>query len=272
MHHHPEPPAAVKGPFGLDWQFIEELERGWIKVDQLPKREPANVDLSFLYSPLKVYEVNGVKYPEEKLKALIEKSAAQHTYMVSPPPANKPASAQYYAKITANQNLMNQINANPYATMTVYSNAEPPQERDLDPSILRMIRGLGSADSVVARASMKELNEILDDKDKHAILIDYEQAYVEALLRQFDHLTSLPINETLVIYQQLLNNAFQYLGSKVLCKRLSISSLKDMIAVLLGLMAETRLSTGGDVHGYTKVINCICLKMLDYANFTSINW
>lgn len=241
-------------------------------MDQWPKREPTNADLSFLYSPLKVHEVNGVKYPEEKFKALIAKSAAAHSYMVSPPPA-KPTTTQYYSKITTNQNLMNQINnANQYATMTLHSNAEPVVGKDLDPNILRMIKGLGSTDSVVARASMRELDEILEDKDKQAILIDYEQAYIEALLKQFEHLAMLPFNETLLIYQQLLNNAFQYFGSKVLCKRLSVVSLKDIISVLLGLMAETRMSNSGDVQGYTKVINCICLKMLENANFTSINW
>lgn len=271
LRSQPEPPH-VKGPFTLDWDYIAEIEKDWIRVDQLPKREPAKVDLSFLYSPLKVHEVNGVKYPEEKFKALLAKSAAAHSYMVSPPPA-KPSNAQYYSKITANQNLMDQINTvTQFSTMSVHSNVAPATGKDLDPSILRMIKGLGSTDSVVARASMRELDEILEDKDKHAILIDYERVYIEALLKQFEHLATLPFNDTLLIYQQLLNNAFQYFGSKVLCKRLSIVSLKDVIAVLLGLMAETRLSNAGDVHGYTKVINCICLKMLEHANFTSINW
>lgn len=260
----------MKGPFSLDHEYIAEIEQDWIRVDQWPKREPTNADLSFLYSPLKVHEVNGVKYPEEKFKALLAKSAATQNYMVSPPPA-KPT--QYYSKITTNQNLMNQINnMNQFATMTVHSSAEPVAGKDPDPNILRMIRGLGSTDSVVARASMRELDEILEDKDKQAILIDYEKEYIESLLKQFDHLATLPFNETLLIYQQLLNNAFQYFGSKVLCKRLSIVSLKDVISVLLGLMAETRMSNSGDVHGYTKVVNCICLKMLENANFTSINW
>lgn len=262
----------VKGPFCLDYQFISEIEEGWIRVDQLPKREAAKVDLSFLSSPLKVHEVNGVKYPEEKFKALLAKSAEQQSYMVSPP-TTKPTSAQYYSNITANQNLMDQINhVSQFATMTIHSSPEPIPGKDLDPNILRMVKGVSSPDSVVARASMRELDLILEDKDKHAILIDYEQVYIGALLAQFEHLATQPFNDTLLIYQQLLNNAFQYFGSKVLCKRLSISSLKDVIAVLLGLMAETRLSNSGDVHGYTKVINCICLKMLENANFTSINW
>lgn len=216
-------------------------------------------------------EVNGVKYPEEKFKALITKSASA-SYMVSPP-TSKPTTTQYYAKMTANQNLMNQLNnANQYATMTVQSNALPVVPKELDPNILRMIRGLGSTDSVVARASMRELDEILEDTDKQAILIDFEQVYVEALLKQFEYLSTLPVQETQLIYQQLLNNAFQYFGSKLLCKRLSVTSLKNVISVLLSLMAETRLSNSGDQNGYTKVINCICLKMLEYSNFTSINW
>lgn len=267
----PEPPV-IKGPFSLDYDYIAEIEKDWIRVENLPKRQPAKVDLSFLNSPLKVHEVNGVKYPEEKFKALLAKSAAQQSYMVSPPPA-KPTSAQYYSKITTNQNLMEQIhNVSQFATMTINSSPEPVTGKDLDPNILRMIKGVSSVDSVVARSAMRELDLILEDKDKHAILIDYEQVYIDAVLRQFEHLANQPFNDTLLIYQQLLNNAFQYFGSKVLCKRLSIVSLKDVIAVLLGLMAETRLSNAGDVHGYTKVINCICLKMLENANFTSINW
>lgn len=263
-----EPPPPVQGPFGLDADYIKEIERDWIKVDQRPKREACNVDLAFLYSPLKLYEVNGVTYPEEKLKALIAKSTGGHPYMVSPP---KPA-AHYHSKIATNQSLMNQMNAvqSPKVAIPMMHSAEPV--KNADPNIMRMVKGIASTDSMVTRASMNELNEILENADKQAILIDYEEQYIYALLSQFQHLASLPFQDTLIIYQQLLYNVYLYLGSKVLCKRLSVASLKEMMDVLLGLMAETRLSGAGEISGYTKVINGICVKVLDYANFTTINW
>lgn len=43
------------------------------------------------------------------------------------------------------------------------------------------------------------------------------------------------------------------------------------MSVLLGLMADNKLD-GVDDPQYLKVINGICLKVLDATNFTSLNW
>lgn len=44
----------------------------------------------------------------------------------------------------------------------------------------------------------------------------------------------------------------------------------NIMSVLLSLMAENKLANG-DEGQYTKVINAICLKIFDRANFTNLN-
>lgn len=250
--------------------MIKEIERGWIRVDQLPLREPAKVDLGFLYSPLKLYEVNGVTYPKDRLEQLIAIRGNTNAYTVSPPTAKPMLPTAYQtSQITANQNLLHQLNSE-VPTMMV-SPLQNEATKNLDPNLVRIIKGLGSNDSIVARASMNELNDILENEEKQAILRNYEDIYVEAILKQFENLNRMPTAESYPVYQQLLYNLYSYLGTKTLCKRLSMESLKSIMAALLGLMAEQKWSQA-DPHGVTKVINGICVKILDHANFTTINW
>jgi cytoskeleton-associated protein 5 len=83
------------------------------------------------------------------------------------------------------------------------------------------------------------------------------------------HLSQRPLNEALPLYQPLLNSIYHFFTSKALGQNLSVTSIKSIIAVLLGLMSDQKLGTGEE---YTKVINSICLKILDRCNFTSLNW
>lgn len=87
----------------------------------------------------------------------------------------------------------------------------------------------------------------------------------------FQNLSQVPINESLIMYQPLLSITFSFFNSKTLGKSLSIPSLKNIMSVLLGLMADQKLSSGDDGQ-YTKVVNGICLKILDKTNFTNLNW
>lgn len=70
------------GPFKLDQDYINEIEKDWVRSElwQIPK--PLDVDTGFLYSPLKSAEVNGVSYPADRLQRLI--SAASQHMLTSP--------------------------------------------------------------------------------------------------------------------------------------------------------------------------------------------
>lgn len=82
----------VAGPFGLDPDVIAEIEKDWIRVADRPRApERPEVDMDELYSPIRVSVVNGVSYPVERLKALMNrthqlmKAEAASAMVVVPP-------------------------------------------------------------------------------------------------------------------------------------------------------------------------------------------
>lgn len=74
------------------------------------------------------------------------------------------------------------------------------------------------------------------------------------------------------MYQPLLHSIYSFFASKTLGKNLSVNTIKSLIAVLLGLMADNKLGGTADDAQFTKVVNGICLKILDRTNFTNLNW
>lgn len=90
------------GPFKLDQDFINEIEKDWVRSElwQIPK--PLDVETGFLYSPLKSAEVNGVSYPADRLQRLIS-TASQH--MLASPVVNH--TMNYAANTTISMNTLN---------------------------------------------------------------------------------------------------------------------------------------------------------------------
>jgi cytoskeleton-associated protein 5 len=77
------------------------------------------------------------------------------------------------------------------------------------------------------------------------------------------------MTEALTLYQPLLSSLYSFFTSKSLGQNLGLVSIKNIISVLLGLMSDQKFGPGEE---YTKVINSICLKILDRTNFTHLNW
>ncbi|XP_055620315.1 protein mini spindles isoform X2 [Toxorhynchites rutilus septentrionalis] len=269
MEPQPEPIAArppeeshpkVSGPFKLDENVIADIECNWVKADQHRKLDLPNIDVAFIYESIKVIPVHGVAYPDDKFQQLLARTlhrpmSSTHTrdYAMSPPshlrsPAyggvNKP-------KPTAN-----------------LADALPPK---LDPNLLRIIRGIGSADVYTAHAAINELSDILESQEKQAVLREYEEIYIQSILQQFKYLQQKPLSESLAMYQPLLHSIYSFFASKTLGKNLSVNTIKSIIAVLLGLMADNKLGGNTDDAQFTKVVNGICLKILDRTNFTNLN-
>lgn len=44
---------------------------------------------------------------------------------------------------------------------------------------MRILRSVGSSDTITARAGLNELNDILESPEKQAALRDYEEIYIE---------------------------------------------------------------------------------------------
>ncbi|XP_029730106.2 protein mini spindles isoform X3 [Aedes albopictus] len=141
----------------------------------------------------------------------------------------------------------------------------------LDPNLLKTIRGIGSPDAYTAHASINELSDILESQEKQAVLRDYEEIYIQNILQQFKYLQQKPLVESLAMYQPLLHSIYSFFASKTLGKNLSVNTIKSIIAVLLGLMADNKLGGSADDAQFTKVVNGICLKILDRTNFTNLN-
>lgn len=67
------PKPKVSGPFGFDPNVISDIEKGWVRSDEMSQPQLTSVDLSFLRSPLKSAEFNGIAYPTDKLHQLISR-------------------------------------------------------------------------------------------------------------------------------------------------------------------------------------------------------
>lgn len=89
------------GPFKLDQDFINGIEKDWVRSEQWKIPKPLDVETGFLYSPLKSAEVNGVSYPADRLQRLIS-TASQH--MLSSPVSH---AMNYTANTTISMNALN---------------------------------------------------------------------------------------------------------------------------------------------------------------------
>lgn len=73
------------------------------------------------------------------------------------------------------------------------------------------------------------------------------------------------------MYQPVLSSTYTFFTIKSLGKNIGVDTLKQMMSVLLGLMVDQKLLNGDDGQ-YTKVVNGICLRILDRTNFSNLNW
>uniref|UniRef100_A0A6B2EE03 Putative microtubule-associated protein n=1 Tax=Phlebotomus kandelakii TaxID=1109342 RepID=A0A6B2EE03_9DIPT len=251
------------GPFRLDPDVIADIEKDWVKVDQIPSRDPPKIDISFLESPLKIVTRDGVGYPMEKLQRLMANpptmsgTGMYSNYTMSPPQSQQPSRVSSSYSPQRSQ------------VTPVVSNLADSLPK-LDPNLVKIIRAVGSSDSLTARAAINELSDIIANPEQQAVLRDYEEMYIQSILKQFQNLSQLPIAESMVMYQPLLSSMFSFFNSKQLGKNLSVANVKNVMSMLLGLMTDQKLASSGDGN-YMRVLNGICLKILDRTNFTNQN-
>lgn len=230
------------GPFKLDEDYIKEIEKDWIRSDTWERGTMNHVNLDFLYSPLKTKPVNGVCYPAERLQQLIARSQVTGHY-TSP-------------------------NRNMSSVLTPAASNLPDILPKLDPKLMRILKSIGSSDTLIASAGLKELNDILESPEKQAALRDYEEIYIENVCLQFKNLSQIPIDNAVAVYQLTFSSIFSFYATSSLGKNVGIEPLKKLMSQIIGLMADQKLPQ--DQNQYTKVINGICLKILDKSNFTNI--
>jgi hypothetical protein len=65
---------VVSGPFGLDQNVINDIEKNWVKAAELRERQlkAAPIDMTFMDEPIvSIPGPNGVAYPTDRLKKLL---------------------------------------------------------------------------------------------------------------------------------------------------------------------------------------------------------
>uniref|UniRef100_A0A240PP00 TOG domain-containing protein n=1 Tax=Anopheles atroparvus TaxID=41427 RepID=A0A240PP00_ANOAO len=269
----PEPaqPRVAKGPFKLDEQVIADIERNWVKADDLGKTVLTPVDDSFIYDELKVIAVNGVAYPEERFRQLTQRNQLSS----GAPGAGESPVHRHHHHHTVAPSIRPSLDGSGVVTKAKPSPPVGPSLTDvlpkLDQNLVRIIRGIANTDTFAAQAALNELSDIMQSPEKQAALRGYEEMYIQSVLLQFKNIQQRPLNESMALYQPLLHSIFMFFASKSLGKHLTIASIKNIISVLLGLMADNRLVTGIDDAQFVKVVNGICLKILDRTNFTYMN-
>uniref|UniRef100_A0A1I8P7A2 TOG domain-containing protein n=1 Tax=Stomoxys calcitrans TaxID=35570 RepID=A0A1I8P7A2_STOCA len=279
QQHHIQMQPKTTGPFGLDPNKIAEIEENWIRVDQIERVVVPNVDISLLFEPIKVLPTkDGIKYPQEKFDQLLSRSRyMQQTHTTPPPPSAMGSGgggimANNVSPYMSPQQQQQQFNAALYQQQSFGNNSTNLADvlPKHDPHLIKIIKATSSTDTLKARAAINELNEIIDSPEKQAVLRDYEEIFIQNVLAQLKNLSQIPISESLVVYQPLLSILYSFFLSKTLGKTLSVACIKNLMSVLLHLLADQKLNTGDDGQ-YNKVINGICVKVLDKSNFTNMN-
>lgn len=271
-------PRVPSGPFHLDDALISDIEKNWIRADKIQLTELQPLDLGFLDEPIKIKTHNGVAYPSDRLAQLLTKS-----------PSRPQSASVQYQTTTSPHHLFSSPTLRPSTAPAHLNDTVNFETPKLDAKLSNMIKGIGHPDRLVAHASLNELSDILESQEKQAVLRDYEEIYITSVLDQFkviiskiqsfatfsskfsylQHLSQRPVSEALTLYQPLLSSLYSFFTSKSLGQNLSLVSIKNLISVLLSLMSDQKFGPGEE---YTKVINSICLKILDRTNFTHLNW
>lgn len=178
---------APSGPFGLNPEIIAEIEKDWIRCDQMKMREFSPIDLTFTEQPLRTKIINGVCYPNDRLQHLmLNKSPSRpHSANVTLYSASSPQQQQLFTSPLQSNHHHHRPATAPSATV-----ADPlPNLMEnipkYDTKLLNIIKGIGHPDQYVSHASLNELSDIIESQEKQAVLRDYEEIYIQSVLSQF---------------------------------------------------------------------------------------
>lgn len=165
---------APSGPFGLDQNVIAEIEKDWIRSDQIKLSQFSPIDLTYADQPIQIKSSNGVTYPTDRLNHILSKSPSRpHSANVTLYSASSPQ--HHFSPLrpsTAPDQQHQQSNL--MENLPKY-----------DTKLLNIIKGIGHPDQYVAHASLNELSDIIESQEKQAVLRDYEEIYIQSVLAQF---------------------------------------------------------------------------------------
>lgn len=164
-------PRAPSGPFKLDENLIAEIEKDWIRVDQMKQKQMTPIDLMFSEQSIRIKPNNGFVYPTERLNQLLAKS----------PPRPQSANVSLYS-VSSPQHFSPSSMRPATAPEADFKKMTSPK---LDTKLLNLIKGIGHPDRLVSHASLNEVSDIMESQEKQAVLRDYDEIYIESVLEQF---------------------------------------------------------------------------------------
>lgn len=164
-------PRAPSGPFKLDENLIAEIEKDWIRVDQMKHKQLQPLDLMFSEQSIRIKSNNGFVYPTERLNQLLTKS----------PPRPQSANVSMYS-VSSPQHFSPSSMRPATAPESDFKKMTSPK---LDMKLLNLIKGIGHPDRLVSHASLNEVSDIMESQEKQAVLRDYDEIYIESVLEQF---------------------------------------------------------------------------------------
>ena len=165
-------PRAPSGPFKLNPDIIADIEKDWIRADQISQSKLSPLDISNEES-IRIRPSNGFSYPTERLTQLLTKC----------PPRPQTANVNMYSASSPQHHYVSPLRpATAPAPELMHLMETSPK---LDTKLLNMIRGIGHPDRLVSHASLNELSDILESQEKQAVLRDYDEIYIQSVLEQF---------------------------------------------------------------------------------------
>ncbi|XP_044594200.1 protein mini spindles isoform X1 [Cotesia glomerata] len=226
----PQSPVRAKpsGPFGLDMEFLRQLE----------EKYPANWTVPVL-PEIKWDPNDSITSIQNIDRLLVEISPSKL-------PASKPS-----------------LRVSP-VTSPVSSKND-----NLDCIILLM----ASPRLQTALQALNNMDEMIKSSPL-TLIQSKEDKFINSINMQLKFLQKYPLtpenSEVTKVYRATFVVLLSFLESKVLGKNVSMPQLKELIYLMLMLLAENKFEHVEDTDMYMRVVNVIIVKTIDYSNHTTL--
>ncbi|XP_056629748.1 protein mini spindles isoform X2 [Diorhabda sublineata] len=226
-----EPPKEIQGPFKLDPEFMEELEK--MKPEKPVKPNLKSYNLDFLSEEIRI-------------------------------PTIEEARAKVQAGVTSQP-----VSFGEAVSRLSYVNTLSPKKQD--PVIERLIKQMASQNPTVSLAGMTQLHEILaqsrgnafvdyEDDFMNGIIFQFQQL-------QSADLTMDP--GAVKMYRNVLTTIDAFYNNKTLGSHVSVPVIKELMLQMITLLVEERLNKVPNGDAYVRVINLHCVKVIERSDHTN---
>lgn len=226
-----EPPKEIQGPFKLDPEFMEELEK--MKPEKPVKPTLKSYNLDFLCEDIRI-------------------------------PTIEEARAKVQAGVTSQP-----VGFGEAVSRLSYINTLSPKKQD--PVIERLVKQIASQNPTVSLAGMTQLHEILAQSRGNAMVDyedDFMNGIISQF-KQLQTADLTIDTGAIKMYRNLLTTIGAFYDNKSLGAHVSIPVIKELIYQMITLLVEERLNKVVDGEAYVRVINLHCVKVIERSDHTN---